>query len=223
MTSQAIETARSGGVADMLVSLVAGEGSAAHVYTRAPALTSDRESPRNLADIAHYLCVLHGRHPGVIDHAATKTNHPAALGWLSAAAEAFAEERKLLTRLTVAAGPLPSTPGQAESEAAVLQQRHALEMLARSDRTGCAFGAAIALALDWPAIRAVIELAATRLGLPFEPCTIPNEEETRIVAMAVAETPALERAMSFGAQQILAQHRGLWDLLEARQIARGQV
>jgi hypothetical protein len=35
-------------------------------------------------------------------------------------------------------------------------------------------------------------------------------------------SPAMERAISFGAQQILAQHRGLWDLLEARQLARGE-
>jgi hypothetical protein len=35
-----------------------------------------------------------------------------------------------------------------------------------------------------------------------------------------AGTPAIERAILFGAQQLLVQHRGLWDLLEARAEAR---
>jgi hypothetical protein len=218
--SQAIETARSEQVADLLVSLVRAEGSAGHAYPRTTELTAGPEAMRNLADAAHYLCVLHGRVPGVIDHAARKTGHPAARGWLSTAAEAFAAERALLTRLAVATGPLPSTPGQAECEAAVLQQRHALDMLAQSDRAGCALGAAFALALDWHAVRAVLEAAARRASIAPGDCALPDEEETRTVAMIVAETPSFERAMSFGAQQLLAQHRGLWDLLEARQTAR---
>ena len=32
--------------------------------------------------------------------------------------------------------------------------------------------------------------------------------------------PGVERAMLFGAEQMLAQHRGLWHLLEARASAR---
>jgi hypothetical protein len=218
--SQAIERARSEQTADLLVALVEAEGTASHGYAQAQELLSGREAVRNLADAAHYLCVLHGRFPGVIDHAAAKTRHPAAQGWLAAAAEAFAAERSLLTRLAVAAGPLPSTPGQAECEATVLQQRHALEMLASSDRAGCALGAAVALALDWRAVRSVLDAAARRVSIEPQPCRLPDEQETRTVALIVAETPAYERAMAFGAQQLLAQHRGLWDLLEARQAAR---
>ncbi|MBA2918475.1 hypothetical protein GON01_05745 [Sphingomonas sp. MAH-20] len=218
--SHAIETARSEQVADLLVSLVRADGSAGHAYPQATELTAGPEAMRNLADAAHYLCVLHGRFPGVIEHAARKTGHPAARGWLSTAAEAFAAERALLTRLAVATGPLPSTPGQAECEAAVLQQRHALEMLSQSERAGCALGAAFALALDWQAVRAVLEAAARRASIAPGDCGLPGEEETRTVAMIVAETTSFERAMSFGAQQLLAQHRGLWDLLEARQQAR---
>lgn len=222
MSFQAIETAQSGGVADLLMTLVYSEGTATHSYPAAPELLGGPEATRNLADVAHYLCVLHGRQPGVIDFVAGKATHDAARGWLSTASEAFAEERTFLTRLAVAAGPLPSTPGQAESEAAVLHQRHALEMLAQSDRVGCALGAAFALALDWRAIRGVLDTAALRLGLEPPALRLPDERETRTVVMAVAESTALERALSFGAQQILAQHRGLWDLLEARKIARAQ-
>lgn len=220
MTYQAIDSVRGGTVADMLVTLVANDGTATHDYVIGSALTDPREATRNLADAAHWLCVLHGRFPGVIDHAATRTRHPAALGWLAAAAEAFAEERALLTRLAVAIGPQPSTPGQAASEAAVLQQRHALETLARSERHGCALGAALALALDWSAVRGVLELAARRVSLELRPLPLPSEEETRTVALAFADSPALERAIGFGAQQVMAQHRGLWDLLESRRAAR---
>ena len=221
--TQAIETARSEQVADLLVGLVCSDGTAGHPYPVASELIGSRETVRDLADAAHYLCVLHGRFPGVIDHAATKTRHPAALGWLSAASEAFAAERSLLTRLAVAAGPLPSTPGQAECEAAVLQQRHALDMLAQSDRAGCALGAAFALALDWQAVRTVLDAAARRVSIEPQTCMLPAEEETRIVAMIVSESASFERAMSFGAQQLLAQHRGLWDLLEARKAARAAI
>ncbi len=218
--SQAFERARSEETADLLISLAESEGTASHGYANAADLLTGREAVRNLADAAHYLCVLHGRFPGVIDHAAAKTAHTAAQGWLAAAAEAFAAERSLLTRLAVAAGPLPSTPGQADCEATVLQQRHALEMLSQSERAGCALGAALALALDWRAIRSVLDAAARRVSIEPQPCALPSEEETRTVMMIVADTLAFERAMAFGAQQLLAQHRGLWDLLEARQAAR---
>jgi hypothetical protein len=220
MTYQAIESVRGGTVADMLVAMVSTDGTASHAYPRSPALAEARDATRNLADAAHWLCVLHGRHPGVIHHPATRTAHAGASGWLSAAADAFAQERALLTRLAVATGPQPSTPGQAVSEAAILQQRHALDTLARSERHGCALGAAFALALDWQAVRTVLDTAARRAMIDLPPLALPSEEETRIVALAFAESPALERALSFGAQQVLAQHRGFWDLLESRHAAR---
>lgn len=223
MTFQAIESVRGGTVADLLVGMVATDGTSAHGYARGPDLTDTREATRNLADAAHWLSVLHGRYPGVIDHAVAKTRHPAATGWLAAASEAFTYERSLLTRIAVAIGPQPSTPGQAASEAAVLQQRHALDILAQSDRNGCALGAAFALALDWRAIRQVLDSAARRLMIEVKPLGLPTEEETRTVALAFAESQALERALSFGAQQVLAQHRGLWDLLESRQVARARL
>lgn len=218
--SQVVHSAAGPRIADHLVALATSDGSAAHPYPRAPQLLSGAEAVRNLADAAHYLCVLHGRFPGVINIAQQGNRHPAASGWLADAVDAFAAERSLLTRLAVAAGPLPSTPGQADCDAAVLQQRHALDMLARSERGGCALGAAFALALDWRAVRTVLDAAARRVGIEPQACLLPSEAETRTVALTVAESSALERAISFGAQQLLAQHRGLWDLLETREAAR---
>ena len=214
-------TGQSAGLSAMLSALADAEGSRNHRYLDTDSLSVGRNAARNLADVVHYLCTLHGRHPGVIDHAGTHTVHPAARDWLKGAAMGFAFERKFLTQLVVAAGPLPSTPGQAECESAVIGQRHALDMLATSDRTGCSFGAATALVLDWQAIRTVLDKAAQRLGVEAPDCALPTFDSTLDVALHVADSQPVERALIFGAQQLFGQHRGLWDLIEARQIARG--
>ncbi len=207
-----------GGSWGTIATLASVDGTATHPMPRA--LTGPNVAVRDLADAVHALCWLHGRHPGVIDHAAEHSRQSAAQEWLQDAAIGFTEERAYLARLTAVAGPLPSTPGQAESESAVAGQRHALDMLAQSDRTGCATGAAIMLVLDWAAVRTMLDGAARRFGLEPRVSTLPDEMETASLVSALAETPAIERAMAFGAQQILAQHRGLWDLLEARASAR---
>jgi hypothetical protein len=205
----------------LISALVAAEGTAAHPYTTSHDLLASKHSARNLADVVHFLTALHGRHPGVADLAAVHSVQDEARGWLIDAVDGFIRERSYLTKLVVAVGPLPSTPGQAQSESAVNGQRHALEMLAQSDRAGCALGAALALVQDWSAIRDVVERAAERFGVDVPDSHLPSASHSADVARALSGNPAIERAMSFGAQQILAQHRGLWDLLEARQVARG--
>lgn len=207
-------------MAETLDNLVSRDGTGAHSYILSGKLLADRNAKRNLADAAHYLCVLHGGQPGVIDHAALKVTEDVARQWLTSAADAFARERAYLTKLSVAVGPIPSTLGQAQCEAAVAAQRHALEMLAQSDRKGCALGAAIALSLDWLTIRAILDSAAERLDLTPPPCLLPDVRRTAEVVTGFAQSEAIERAMNFGAQQILSQHRGLWDILSAREEAR---
>src|SRR3546814_7597086 len=88
---------------------------------------------RNLADAVHFLCLLHGRHPGVIDNAARKAVDPASRRWMDDAADAFALERAFLSKIASAVGPVPSTQGQAQCEAAVAAQRKALDLLAESE------------------------------------------------------------------------------------------
>jgi hypothetical protein len=205
---------------DIVTQLVKAEGTGSHLYAASVELLSGRFATRNLADAVHYLCTLHGRHPGVVDHAAVRTAREAARKWILQAVEGFTVERSYLTKLAVAAGPLPSTPGQAESEAAVIGQRHALEMLAQSDREGCAIGAAIGLVLDWRGVRGLLNVAADRLGVAIAECTLPSPESSHDLVVALSESPAVERAMAFGGAQLIGQHRGLWDLLEARQLAR---
>ncbi|MES2095752.1 MAG: hypothetical protein V4459_03260 [Pseudomonadota bacterium] len=218
MATETISFDRQSGSWSVLAALADADGSARHPFVQA--ICAPRATTRDLADAIHLLCALHGRHPGVIDHALSHGPSAGAVSWLEETAESFAEERALLAKLTSAAGPIPSTPGQAVSEAAVTAQRHALDMLAQSDRAGCAVGAAIALVLDWRSIRGLLEAAADRAGLTVLPSRLPIDADTGTLAASLASEPAVERAMSFGAQQLLAQHRALWDLAEARKSAR---
>lgn len=201
-----------------ITALVGTDGSGHERF--AATLLAPNASFRDLADCVHCLCLLHGRQPGVVDSAASRPAAPDAAPWLADAAAAFAEERATLVRLVAAVGPLPSTPGQAETEAAIAAQRHALDMLATSDRAGCPIGAALALVLDWATIRDVLDAVAIRTGLALPPSSLPGRREGASLIATLAGTPAFERAMLFGAQQLLAQHHALWQLLESRAAAR---
>lgn len=213
-------------IAQILDALLLADGSYGHSYAMRAGQdarsSDDALTLPDLADAAYYLCLLHGRHPGVIDHAATRSADNAARRWLIDAADAFARERAYLTQVTVAAGPAPSTAGQSNCEAIVSQQRHALDMLAQSDRRGCAMGAAIALVLDWRMARQLLDIAALRTGIEPLPCALPDRHSTLNVARAIGGDPAIDRAIQFGMRQLLAQHRGLWDLLQARADIRRQ-
>jgi hypothetical protein len=115
---------------------------------------------------------------------------------------------------------LPSTPGPAETEASLAAARHALETLALSERRGCALGAATALVGDWWPIRRLLDRAATRVGLDCPAPSLPDEASVLEVIGDSSDSPASERALGFGGQQMLLQHRALFDLLEARAEAR---
>jgi hypothetical protein len=218
MPFDSVQVARLGGAWGSMGALVASDGSANHPYLQR--LARNEEPLRDLSDAVHHICLLHGRHPGVIDHALGHARLGIERDWLEAGADAFVIERAFLVRIVAAAGPMPSTPGHAETEAATAAQRHAMDMLAQSDRAGCATGAAIALAMDWAVIREALDAAGERLGLTPPPSQLPLAEETVTVVDTLVREGVLERAMLFGAQQLFAQHRGLWDLLEARASAR---
>ncbi|MFD1951142.1 DUF6975 family protein [Sphingomonas arantia] len=214
MASQPTHQANPGSLAKDLITLVQQDGSASHGWAQA-LLTG---APRDLSDAAHQFAALHARHPGVIDLA----GNVALLAPLAdRIATAFAAERAYLAALVVAVGPVPGTPGQAQSEAALVAQRHALETLAQSDRTGCACGTVTALLLDWAAIRPVLDAAARHFGLTPPPSDLPDPTTLTTTIDAVEVPPLAGRAAQFGARQLLLQHNGLWDLLEARAHARG--
>jgi hypothetical protein len=204
------------GVVEAQFARVANAGSACHPQLSALLAASGPSSARDIADAVHLLCHLYGSHPGLIDIALGGRPSGVASEWLTQAAEAFERERLYLVRLTAAVGPQPSTAGNAQTEATLLAQRHALETLATSERNGCALGAITALVEDWRSIRRLLDRAAQRAGIDVPGCTLPDEESVARVIHAGADTPGAERALAFGAEQLLLQHRGLFDLLEAR-------
>lgn len=208
-------------VAEAQLARVAGDGCARHPYLAALIEASGPHAGRDLADAVHLLCNLHGRYPGLIELALQLCPAGASHEWLSRASEAFERERLYLVRVTSAVGPLPSTPGAAETESSLSAARHALETLANSERKGCALGAATALVGDWWPIRRLLDRAAARAGLECPAPSLPDEASVITVIAAACEDSASDRALAFGGEQLLLQHRALFDLLEARASARG--
>jgi hypothetical protein len=208
-------------VAEAQLLRVAAEGTARHPYLQALLEASGAHTGRDLADAMHLLCSLHGRYPGLIEVALQRCADDRARSWLTQAGEAFERERLYLVRLTSAVGPLPSTPGAAETEAGLMSARHALETLAMSERKGCALGAATALVGDWWPIRRLLDRAAARVSLDCPPPSLPDEASVVVVIGQVSKDPGTERALRFGSEQLLLQHRAVFDLLEARADARG--
>jgi len=207
-------------VAESQLARVAGDGCARHPHLVALLEASGPHVGRDLSDAVHLLCHLHGRYPGLIELALQHCRPGPAQSWLARASEAFERERLYVVRLTSAVGPLPSTPGAAETEGSLVAARHALETLARSERQGCALGAATALVGDWWPVRRLLDRAATRVGLQCPAPSLPDEASIVDVISRSSESPATDRALAFGAEQLLLQHRGLFDLLEARAAAR---
>jgi hypothetical protein len=208
--------------AEVQLARVGGEGCVRHPHLAALVERSGQHSSRDIADSVHLLCSVHGHHPGLIELALELCPDGPTRKWLGRAADGFERERLYLVRLTAAVGPIPSTPGAAETEATLMAQRHALEILARSERRGCALGAATALVSDWWPIRRLLDRAASRAGIESPAPSLPDETSVVAVIEAECDGPASERALGFGGEQMLLQNRGLFDLLEARAVARGE-
>ena len=207
-------------VAEAQLARVAGDGCARHAYLASVIEGVGHNAGRDFADAVHLLCSLHGRYPGLIAIAVERSADEPSRSWLEHAGDAFERERLYLVRLTSAVGPLPSTPGAAETEASLAAARHALETLATSERRGCALGAATALVGDWWPVRRLLDRAAARAGIDCPPPSLPDEASVVSVIEQASDTPASERALAFGGEQLLLQHRALFDLLEARAEAR---
>jgi len=208
-------------IASAQLARVAGEGCARHSHLTALLEGAGRHSGRDMADAVHLLCSLHGRYPGLIEIALQRCPKGPVHEWLGRASDAFERERLYLVRLTSAVGPLPSTPGAAETEASLVGARHALETLAMSERDGCALGAATALVCDWWPVRRLLDRAAARVGIDAPAPSLPDEASVVAIVDAAAHSPGASRALAFGGEQLLLQHRALLDLLEARAEARG--
>lgn len=169
-----------------------------------------------IADIAHYMNISHGRHPGIIDHAAQKIVDDAARRWLVVAIDAMAAERGFLNALNVAAGPIHRHVGQDRVTVLITGQAKNFAMLATSDRQGCPAGAALAFVIDWHQTRPLLDRIALHIGMEPPKLTLPGVVETAALAEKLAANEGYTRAMGFGSDQLLAQQRGLWQLIAAR-------
>ena len=207
--------------AELQLARVETQGSAEHPYRHTLLTAMGPHSGRDLADCVHLFCQLYGRHPGLVELALNNCPAGPVRNWLREASDAYERERLYLVRLTASVGPLPSTPGSAETEAVLVAQRHAIETLAASERRGCALGAATALMADWPAVRALLDRAADRIGMQRPALQVPGIDSIVRVIADGTDGLASERALGFGGEQLLLQNRGLFDLLEARAHARG--
>lgn len=178
---------------------IAASATRAHPY--ANRLGSGAPGTAMFADAAHFFALLHAERPSA-PAAADRGGHE----WLESFTDAFDRERSWLMR--VAAAGVPRRFELGRHELLVRRQREAMLTLVGSDRAGCALGAVVALAADWPAVRQALA--------PEEPAREVDSGLADVLA-AAAVTPAARRAIGFGVVQMLAVHRQLWDLLEARE------
>jgi hypothetical protein len=156
-----------------------------------------------VADAVHFFTLLHAERPSAATLAAATGAGP----WASRFAQFFEAERGWLARAAVTAGPARRFE-LSRHEHIVRAQREAMLTLARSERAGCALGAVAALAADWPAVRQA--LCQGEVARDIDPAIVD-------AVAAAAGSPAARRAIGFGVAQMLAVHRALWDLLEARE------
>ena len=98
-------------------------------------------------------------------------------------------------------------------------QARSFALLASSERNGCAAGAAIAFVMDWRMTRPLLERTALALGLAPPVCSLPDDTESLQLVEIMSAAPSVSRAITFGSEQMLAQQRGLWQLVAARHVA----
>jgi len=173
----------------------------------------------DVADMAHYLCLLHGRYPGLMDNLADRMVASEDSFYIELA-ERFTAERRLLTDLTVAAGPVGRLVGEDQSMTVVEQLRVAIDLLARSDREGCALGAAAALLIEWKHARPALDAIARRLSVKTTDIDLDDYITRMYERIASHPKERQQRAIIFGINQLTHQHEQFWLLLNNRCAAR---
>lgn len=220
MTNGAPAALAASGVSDMLSSLVDAQGSARHPWFVELTAKPRDADPRSLADAVHGLAYLYARPSRISDVIVDRDDHPEVIDWIAATIKTFDRERMYLMRVLVGAGPVPGTPGEVKSNAIMTAQVTAIDTLARSERLGVALGAALAKIIDWHDLRRVIDAAADRFGIDRAPNLLPDRDGSLAAASVAAAAAPIDRALGFGARQLLVQHHAFWSLLQSRDQAR---
>jgi hypothetical protein len=78
------------------------------------------------------------------------------------------------------------------------------------------------LVCDWWPVRRLLDRAAARVGTEAPAPSLPDESSVVAIVDRAAVSLGTARALAFGGEQLLLQHRALLDLLEARAEARGE-
>ena len=214
----------SASVAEAQLARVAGDGCARHPYLamhcwRLP----DRTSGRDLADAVHLLCSLHGRYPGLIELALADCvrRDPPRTG--SSRASRSVRARAALPR----PGDLRRRPAAKHAG----RRRDRIEPVRGAPRARNARAIPNARAARWarrPRWSATGGRSAgcstaprPAPGLECPAPSLPDEASVVGVIGGACDDSASDRALAFGGEQLLLQHRALFDLLEARAEARG--
>ena len=74
----------------------------------------------------------------------------------------------------------------------------------------------MAFVIDWHQTRPLLDRLALHIGMEPPAVTLPAVTTSVQVAELLVQNDAYRRAMGFGAEQLLAQQRGLWQLIAAR-------
>lgn len=208
--------AQAGGLDPDLFATGAGD----HPWLTRLANDPDRALGPDLADAIHWLAQVHGGAAGLVDGAGLRARNGAERAFLAQAFTAWQRERRALAALSIAVGPVPSTSGQVQDERTAATLADAIATLASSERAGVALGAAAALVVEWHGFRRLMNRAADRFSATLPPCALPERTELFATVAGLVDDPATERAVAFGARQLLVQHAGLVAMLTRRSAAR---
>lgn len=177
-----------------------------------------------VADLIHFLAILHGELPNVIDVVTSAC--PRLEGTLEPAAQQMQRDRAWLAGLCVETGSAVEHFGITEAETAVRGLRDAMLTLAGSQREGCGLGVAIGFLVEWPPLRTCLDQAGTlafsrRWPGPDGFWTGSTLKQVLPIAETAFAAPTTGRAIAFGASQWTQVHSQLLALAEDRAAARG--
>ncbi|EMD82582.1 DUF6975 family protein [Pacificimonas flava] len=176
-----------------------------------------------IADAVHFLTILHGEMPSLLD--ALAADNGDLEDPLKQAAARFSDDRVWLAGLAASSGIYPGLQGLTSAETVVRNIRSAMLTLARSQRDGCGLGVALGFLIDWPGLRAALDAAgaavfAARWAAPAE--SWPGDALLALTALAAPRFQEIgsRRAIAFGAGQFVQIHAQLLELVETRAAVR---
>jgi len=180
----------------------------------------DAFSGADVADIAHILTIVHGSLPTVFELASAHAPSGHLRELLFAASESFQAWRRFLALLTSKAGPAPSCLNDDVHMVSLVQLKHAIQLLASSERRGCAVGAATAMLADWHLTIPPLLSCASRFGIGHHLPSPPQVNEIIAGIEQTEPTTSELRAMTFGASQFYHMDDEIFLHLRARRQAR---